>query len=151
MMHILESWFSVVPAVRKSFSNKSKSSRNFTLNPLETISKKRTRKIKMHDLENTNITNFTQIDDELEVDAHGAVTYVGKEDKKIMVSVRKDRDTTGTWRPDDDEICLTTTTVHRSASGAGVEDRSTGSLDRDGIRMTTKFEWDEASQHRHRT
>ncbi|KZM25429.1 uncharacterized protein EKO05_0000649 [Ascochyta rabiei] len=149
MTYILESWFRFVPEVRTNSSKKSKSSRNFTLNPLETISKKRTRKIKKHDLESTNMTNFTQIDEELEVDAHGAVTYVGKEDKKIKVSVRKGRDETGTWRPDDDEMCLTKTTAHRSLSGAGMEDRSKEILDRDGIRMTTKFEWDEASRHRH--
>ena len=149
MMHIMEHWFRFVPVVRKSSTDKSKSSRDFTLNPLETISKKRTRKIKKHDVESTNFTNFTQIEDELEVDAHGAVTQVGKDDKKIRVSVRKDRDETGTWRPDDDEICLTTTTAHRSASEAGVEDRSTEDPDRDRIRITTKFKWDEASQHRH--
>ncbi|KAJ4359435.1 hypothetical protein N0V95_002182 [Ascochyta clinopodiicola] len=144
MMKILESWFKFAPSTRNS-SKQSKSS-GFTLSPLETISKKRTRKPRKHDLESTNMTNFTQIDDEVEVDAHGTVTYIGKEEKKTRVSVRQDHDETGTWRPDDDEICLTTTTVHRSSSGAGVEERSTESLDRDGIRMTTKFEWDEASQ-----
>ncbi|KAH6642825.1 hypothetical protein C7974DRAFT_386223 [Boeremia exigua] len=149
MMYIIENWFSFVPVVSKGSTDRSKSSRDFTLNPLETISKKRTRKIKKPDLESTNITNFTQIDDELGVDAHGAVTHVDKDDKKIRVSVRKDHDKTGNWRPDDDEMCLTTTTVHRSASGAGMEDGSIESLDRDGIRMTTKFEWDEAPQHRH--
>lgn len=146
MMKILESWFGFVPAAHNSSSKQNRSSHELAL---ETISKKRTRKIKKHDLDSTNMTNFTMIDDELEVDAHGVVTYVGKEDKKTRASVRKERDEPETWRPDDDEMCLTTTTAQRSSSGAGVEDRSTESLDRDGITMTTKFEWDEAPQHRH--
>ncbi|KAF9698550.1 hypothetical protein EKO04_003923 [Ascochyta lentis] len=144
MTHILESWFSFVPAIRKSSSDKSSSSRKFSMSPLETISKKRTRKIKKHDLESTNMTNFTQIDEELEVDAHGAVTCVRNEDKKTRVSIRKECDETGTWRLDDDEMCLTTTTAHRSASREGVEDRSTESLDQDRIRVTTDFKWNKA-------
>jgi hypothetical protein len=145
MMYILESWFGHKPSTQKSSSNKS--SRPYPLNTLETISKKRTRKIsKKDELESTNFTNFTQLEDEVEVDANGAVTSLGKDEKKIRVSIRRDHDDSGTWRPDDDEMCLTTTTIHRSASGTGEEDRSTESLDREGITMTTKFEWDEARQ-----
>lgn len=51
------------------------------------------------------------------------------------------------WRPDNDEVCLTTTTIQRSGSTPGGTSGETHSIDRggrDGITMTKRFEWDEA-------
>ncbi|KAF2825712.1 hypothetical protein CC86DRAFT_382720 [Ophiobolus disseminans] len=146
MMHILESWFKFVPSTRKSASNKS--SNPYPLSPLETISKKRTRKIsKKDDLQSTNSTNLTELDNVVEVDGHGAVTAAAKNEWKMESGARKDHEHSGMWRPDEDEMCLTTTTIQRSSSGAGLENRSTESLEREGITMTKKFEWDEAPRH----
>lgn len=145
-MHIPESWFKITPSSRKSSSEKS--SEPHPLSPLETISKKRTRKTsKRDDLESTNFTNSTQLEDEVEVDERSAITVVAKDGKKDSYSGKKDRDHSGTWRPDKDEMCLTTTTIHRSASMAGAEERSMENLARDGITMTKKFEWNEALRH----
>lgn len=147
LMYILESCFQFVPSTRKSSSGKG--SRTYPMNPLETISKKRTRKIsKKDDLESTSFTNFTQLEDEVEDDNKGIVTAVMREDKKTRDSVRRDRDHSGAWRPDEDEMCLTITTIHRGGSlhgGAG-EGQSLDSVEREGITMTKKFEWDEARQ-----
>jgi hypothetical protein len=107
------------------------------LNTIETISKKRTRKIRKDELDSLQ---FTQLEDEVEVKGDGTV----REPPKVVV--KRDCDDSGNWRPDDDEMCLTTTTVHRSESEAGlsrVDNRSVDSLEREGITMTKRFEWDE--------
>ncbi|KAF2024802.1 hypothetical protein EK21DRAFT_77914 [Setomelanomma holmii] len=133
LKYILETWFKYVPSTNKSTGN---SSRPYPLSPLETISKKRTRKInKKNDLESTNftMTNFTQLEDD--VDDH----------RVTITTARNDRDDSGNWRPDEDEMCLTTTKIHRSESehSANGEHGLVENLERDGITMTTKFEWDE--------
>jgi hypothetical protein len=144
LKYILEVWFKHVPSTNKSTAN---SSRSYPLGPLETISKKRTRKIKKKDdLEGTNMTNFTQLEDDVDVDEHGAVIGDKRDHRVTITTTRKDQDDSGNWRPDEDEMCLTTTKIHRSESehsGTG-EHRSVESLERDGITMTRKFEWDES-------
>lgn len=51
------------------------------------------------------------------------------------------------WRPDEGEMCLTTTTVHaRSDSRAGTERSSPEARDGGGINVTKEFEWDEATR-----
>ncbi|KAH7067458.1 hypothetical protein BKA63DRAFT_118165 [Paraphoma chrysanthemicola] len=146
LKYILEAWFKYIPSTNKSSGT---GSRPYPLGTLETISKKRTRKIKKKDdLESTNFTNtnFTQIEDDVEVDQHGQVIENKSGQRVVITAAKQDHEDSGKWRPDDDEMCLTTTKIHRSESehsGAG-EHRSVDSLERDGITMTTKFEWDES-------
>jgi prephenate dehydratase len=108
------------------------------MNPLETISTRRMRKVsKKDDMESTNYTNFTQLEDE--VDGEGASTA------KPRMSLKRDHNHSAAWRPDEDEMCLTTTTIHASTNAPGEVAKSLDSLDREGITMTKNFEWDEAS------
>jgi hypothetical protein len=86
---------------------------------------------------------FTQLEDDLEAKPTGVgIDLVANNWPK------KDYEHSGNWRPDDDEMCLTTTTIQRSDTDhtAG-EKRSMHSLDRDGITMTKRFEWDETIRH----
>jgi hypothetical protein len=136
LVKLVGPWRNFLPSSKKSSSSGSKSSRAFPLNTIETISKKRTRKIKKNELDSLQ---FTQLEDEVEVKGDGTV----REPAKVVI--KRDYDDSGNWRPDDDEMCLTTTTVHRSESEAGLsrENRSVDSLEREGITMTRRFEWDE--------
>ncbi|KAL7780177.1 hypothetical protein CFE70_010199 [Pyrenophora teres f. teres 0-1] len=100
-----------------------------SLDPLETISKKRTRKIK--------------IKDPLESTVAGTESRV---DRKSWMRSRTDNEHWGKFRPDDDEMCLTTTTVHvndKERSGVGMSVISEHDREENGITMTRKFEWDE--------
>ncbi|KAH3913028.1 hypothetical protein HBI56_088640 [Parastagonospora nodorum] len=144
LIKILDPWRKLIPSVKKSSSDgSSKSSRPYPLNTIETISKKRTRKINKKD--ELDSLQFTQLEDEVEVKANGTVVR-----ESVKATGKRDCDNSGNWRPDDDEMCLTTTTVHRSESEAGLtkeENRSLDSLERDGITMTKRFEWDEERHH----
>jgi hypothetical protein len=144
LIKILDPWRKLIPSVKKSSSGgSSKSSRPYPLNTIETISKKRTRKINKKD--ELDSLQFTQLEDEVEVKANGTVVR-----ESVKATGKRDCDNSGNWRPDDDEMCLTTTTVHRSESEAGLtkeENRSLDSLERDGITMTKRFEWDEERHH----
>ncbi|OAL05468.1 hypothetical protein IQ06DRAFT_212384 [Phaeosphaeriaceae sp. SRC1lsM3a] len=129
LMHLLQPWRRFVTSSNKS-SSTSKGSHPYPLNTIETISKKRTRKIsKKDDLESLQ---FTQLEDEVD------------RPKRY-----RSHDHSKNWRPDEDEMCLTTTTVHRSQSTAEGEvggNKSTHSVDQDGITMTRRFDWDEATR-----
>jgi hypothetical protein len=132
----LRPWRKLLPSSNKSSSaGTGKNVRPYPLNDLETISKKRTRKIsKKDELESLH---FTQLDNEAMFKYDGAVIRAPP-----RAAMRRNP---SDWRPDDDEMCLTTTTIHRSQSeaGTGGGNRSMDSLDKDGITMTRKFEWDE--------
>ncbi|CAA9966274.1 hypothetical protein PTMSG1_09633 [Pyrenophora teres f. maculata] len=100
-----------------------------SLDPLETISKKRTRKIK--------------IKDPLESTVAGTESRV---DRKSWMRSKTDNEHWGKFRPDDDEMCLTTTTVHvndKERSDIGMSVISEHDREENGITMTRKFEWDE--------
>ncbi|RYN79723.1 hypothetical protein AA0117_g3550 [Alternaria alternata] len=109
-----------------------------SLDPLETISKKRTRKIKVNDtLEGTTVTQ-TEI----------------RTDRKSWMRSNKDHEPWGRSRLDEDEIGLTTTHVHGECPNAGrkasSEVRISESPPNDrrerGITLTREFEWDERKQ-----
>ncbi|CAI9633022.1 unnamed protein product [Alternaria burnsii] len=109
-----------------------------SLDPLETISKKRTRKIKVNDtLEGTTVTQ-TEI----------------RIDRKSWMRSNKDHEPWGKSRLDEDEIGLTTTHVHGECPNAGrkasSEVRISESPPNDrrerGITLTREFEWDERKQ-----
>jgi hypothetical protein len=140
LMCILSPWRNWVSSSGKSCST-GRSSRQYPLSPIETISKKRTRKILRKD--ELDSLQFTQLKDDLEAKP----TNTGPD---IVANnwPKKDYEHSGNWRPDDDEMCLTTTRIHRSDTDhtAG-ENRSMHSLDRDGITMTKRFEWDETIRH----
>ena len=109
-----------------------------SLDPLETISKKRTRKIKVNDtLEGTTVTQ-TEI----------------RTDRKSWMRSNKDHEPWGRSRLDEDEIGLTTTHVHGECPNAGrkasSEVRISESPPNDrrerGITLTREFQWDERKQ-----
>jgi hypothetical protein len=140
LMSILSPWYKFVSSSSKSCST-GRSSRQYPLSPIETISKKRTRKIfRKDDLDSLQLT---QLEDDLEAQPTGTGF-----DIVANSWPKKDYAHSATWRPDDDELCLTTTTIHRSDTDqiAG-ENKSLHSLDPDGITMTKRFEWDETIRH----
>jgi hypothetical protein len=119
MLYILQSWFNYVPS-EHSFSGKR--SRSVTLDPIETIGKKRTRKISKNDT--LGGSQFTDLN----------------EGGKVS---EERREHSGAWRPDEDELCLTTTTVRaRSDSRPGI-DHSSPDGGGGGINVTKEFEWGE--------
>ncbi|KAH6642043.1 hypothetical protein C7974DRAFT_326944 [Boeremia exigua] len=124
MLYILQSWFNFVPSDR---SSSGKGAHSITLNPIETIGKKRTRKVSEHDTLGESL--FTELNDD------GAV-----EGERQGQHSRA-------WRPDEDEMCLTTTTVHgRSDSRSATERTSPVDMDGGGINVTKEFEWDVATR-----
>jgi hypothetical protein len=133
---MLSPWRKLLQSSNKSSSAHSgKTARPYPLNDLETISKKRTRKIsKKDELESLALT---QLDDDVDVKYNG--TMIREPARAAM------RRSPSDWRPDDDEMCLTTTWIHRSQSSAekGEGYRSSDSLDKDDITMTREIEWDE--------
>lgn len=139
LVHIIHPWRKFIPSSNKS-SSTGKGSRPYTL---ETISKKRTRKIlKRDELESSQ---FTQLEDEVDVKTDD--TAVGTYEKRLKNP--QSHEHSKNWRPDDDEMCLTTTRINRSrdtAEGVTGESKSIHSVDRDGITMTRSFEWDEATR-----
>ncbi|UPX14785.1 uncharacterized protein EKO05_0005257 [Ascochyta rabiei] len=126
LLHILSSWFNFIPSER---SSSGKGSHSISLNPIETIGKKRTRRISKQDT--LGGSQFTQLHE----DAAGA-------DEHARAAQHSQ-----TWRPDDEEMCRTTTTVRaRSDHGRAPTEHSTPEHagDGGGIVMTREFEWDEA-------
>ena len=109
-----------------------------SLDPLETISKKRTRKIKVSDtLDGTTVTQ-TEI----------------RTERKSWMRSRNDHEPWGRSRLDEDEIGLTTTHVHGECPNAGRKESSdirisesppTDRRER-GITLTTEFGWDEGKK-----
>ena len=119
LLHILQSWFNYIPS---EHSSSGKRSRSVTLDPIETIGKKRTRKISKNDT--LGGSQFTDLNEDGELS-------------------EERREHSGAWRPDEDEMCLTTTTVRaRSDSRPGTE-RSSRDGDGGGINVTREFEWGE--------
>ena len=52
------------------------------------------------------------------------------------------------WRPDEDEMCLTTTTVQtHNESRPGTERSASGAREGGGINVTKEFDWDEVTTH----
>lgn len=124
MLHILQSWFNFVPSER---SSSGKGSNSISLNPIETIGKKRTRKVSKHDT--LGGSQFTELGDAAE----------GSEENQEQHS----RD----WRPDEDDMCLATTTVHAQTDSRPATERSASDTrEGGGINVTKEFEWDEATR-----
>jgi hypothetical protein len=133
LSQVLDPWRKLVPSSNKSSSG-SKGSRQYPLNTIETISKKRTRKISKRDELDT--LQFTQLEDEVDVREDGTVA----EGQTL-----KDRHHSRGWRPEE-ESGATRTTIRRNESGygeTGGENRGMDDANGDGITMTKKFEWDE--------
>lgn len=125
MLHILQSWFNFIPSER---SSSGKGSRSISLNPIETIGKKRTRKISKQDT--LGGSQFTELNDDADTD----------EERRGQHS--------RAWRPDEDEMCLTTTTVHAHSDNRSATEKSTPEArEGGGINVTKEFEWDEATRH----
>lgn len=124
MLHLLQSWFNFIPSER---SSSGKGSRSISLNPIETIGKKRTRKISRQDT--LGGSQFTELNDaDIDEERRGQHSRA--------------------WRPDEDDMCLTTTTVHaHSDSRSGTERSTPEARDGGGINVTKEFEWDEATTH----
>ncbi|KAF2627326.1 hypothetical protein BU25DRAFT_341779 [Macroventuria anomochaeta] len=121
MLQIMQSWFNFIPSGR---SSSGKGSRSISLKPIETIGQKRMRKISEQDT--LGGSQFTELNNDGDAD----------EERRGHHS--------RTWRPDEDEMCRTTTTVHaRNDSRTGTE-RSTPDARDGGINVTKMFEWDEA-------
>jgi len=120
MMKVINALSTRLPSSFKS-SQHSESS-GPSLNPLETISKKRTRKINLKDTLGDTINNDT-------------------------------RSQWGKSRLDEDEMCLTTTTVHGECPGTALckegsvtTSELSQSMRRErGITMTKEFAWDEGT------
>ncbi|KAJ4323698.1 hypothetical protein N0V94_001757 [Neodidymelliopsis sp. IMI 364377] len=123
MLHVMSSWFNFIPSER---SSSGKGSHSLSLNVIETIGMKRTRKVSKQDtLDNSQ---FTQLDEDVNVD----------EERHPQHSKA--------WRPDEDEMCLTTTTVRArkcNESTAGVDEDALTKRGGSGIILTKEFEWDE--------
>jgi hypothetical protein len=119
----MSSWFNFVPSER---SSSGKGSHSLSLNVIETIGMKRTRKVSKQDtLDNSQ---FTQLDEDANVD----------EERHAQHSK--------TWRPDEDEMCLTTTTVRArkcNENTARSEENASHTRGGSGIILTKEFEWDE--------
>lgn len=132
LMYIINASPIDVSSFRKS-SQQSESQQSHTLDTLETISKKRMRRINVNDdLESTFVGDE---ESETRVQSNGM----------SWVRTKRGQDQTGRWRPDEDEMCLTTTTVQGSEQD-GNRSGEEGSEDRiedGGIVMTKEFDWDE--------
>ncbi|KAI8932085.1 hypothetical protein NX059_010971 [Plenodomus lindquistii] len=141
MTYIISAVSSRLPSSARKSSQQS-DSQPPSVNPLETISKKRTRKIKLHnDLEGTTI------------DEHGDGTITSK--RRSWIKSMRQNENSSNWRPDEDEMCLTTTTVHGICPGNGKETDKVGfeeiikeGPDDKGITMTREFDWDEERKSR---
>jgi len=124
LLHVMASWFNFVPSEP---SSSGKGSRSISLNPIETIGKKRTRKISKQDT--LCGSQFTELNEDIEATEEGRSQH------------------SKAWRPDEDEMCLTTTTVHaRNDSRNRIERSAPETIDGGGITMTKEFEWDEATR-----
>lgn len=134
LIHVVDTCSTHLPSTRKSLSTDTDSP-PYPLDPLETISKKRTRKIsKNDDLEHTVVEE----DDNANNDR--------RNDRKPWSRTKKADEHSSNWRPDEDEMCLTTTTVHGSDKQVGFEEFLSENQEAQGITMTTEFDWDEAKR-----
>jgi post-segregation antitoxin (ccd killing protein) len=132
MVQVMNALSSRIPSSRKS-SRYTESPAN-SLNPLETISKKRTRKININDTLEGTINNEEN-----------------RGERKSWIRSKTEHEHWGRSRLDEDEMCLTTTTVHGSdkeESDVHVSDLSQNGREERGITMTRKFEWDEGTPNR---
>ncbi|KAF2851564.1 hypothetical protein T440DRAFT_467810 [Plenodomus tracheiphilus IPT5] len=137
LTHVIKAVTESLPSSVRKCSQHTES-QSPSVNPLETISKKRTRKIQIQDdLEGTTIDNQGDI----------MVTIR----RRSWIKSMRPHEHSSSWRPDEDEMCLTTTTVHGTDKD-GVRDGfeetiKEGHEDR-GITMTTEFDWDEERRSR---
>jgi hypothetical protein len=131
LLYILQSVFGFVPSTAKASSD----SPSHKLNTIETISKKRTRKISNKD--SLGGTQFTNLDD------GSALDISVQEGKSKRFS--KSNGPSAKWRPDDDEMCLTTTTIqgsHGPGGGRTIDEESfEGRFDHGSIRVEKEFAW----------
>ncbi|PSN65116.1 hypothetical protein BS50DRAFT_51628 [Corynespora cassiicola Philippines] len=106
------------------------------LNTIQTISKKRTRKVKKDILDETQFTNIDEVDEE-----QGEVKV--NKDKGFRFSSQRANESN--WRPDEDEMCLTTTVIQgRDEKGAGTVDEvslKSGRESGNGITIKKEFNW----------
>ncbi|KAJ8117308.1 hypothetical protein OPT61_g1460 [Boeremia exigua] len=124
LLHTMQSWFNLKLS---ACSSSGKASHSITLEPIETIGKKRTRKISIQDT--LADSQFTEIVDDS--DAQG-----GKQGQHSRA-----------WRPDEDEMCLTTTTVHaHGESRTGTGRGSPEAQESAGISVTKEFDWGETTR-----
>ena len=124
LLYIMASWFNFIPSER---SASGKGSRSISLNPIETIGQKRMRKISKQDM--LGVSQFTELNSDGDAEEEGRTQH------------------SRAWRPDEDEMCLTTTTVHaRTDSRSGIERSTLETRDGGGISVTKEFGWDEATR-----
>ncbi|KAL6709108.1 hypothetical protein ACN47E_001924 [Coniothyrium glycines] len=131
LMRISSVVTSHIPSTRRKSSPHDTESNTQPMTPLETISKKSTRKI-------------SRRDDLAESTMDGTVDTLIESKRKSWNKLKGDQEHSKNWRPDEDEMCLTTTTVHGSDkddAATGVEDFFKG--EPAGITMTREFDWDE--------
>ncbi|CAJ2504739.1 Uu.00g121330.m01.CDS01 [Anthostomella pinea] len=126
LLHMLDK-FGYDPTSQKSSENNN----SHTLNPLETISKKSTRKLWKRDI--LVETQFSHLGDENEAEQG---THFDRSKRQTQA-----------WRPDEDEMSLTTTTIeardrqrHNNHDGS-----SLGSIHEGKIVMTKEFEWGDST------
>lgn len=125
MLHIMQSWFNFVPSVR---SSSGKGSRSISLNPIDTIGKRRLRKISRQDT--LGDSQFTELNDDGDADGYRHEQH------------------SRAWRPNDDEMGSTTTTVNAQSDSRIATERNSPELQGDaGINVTTQFGWDEATRN----
>ncbi|KAF1938069.1 hypothetical protein EJ02DRAFT_426064 [Clathrospora elynae] len=138
MIEVINALTTHLPTTHKSSHNDETPPQS--LHPLETISRKRTRKIpKNNDLEGTLIEEA------------GGTKVAGRAERKSWGKARTSNEHWGRSRPDEDEMCLTTTTVHSADKEGykhGFEELPRHSQDERGITMTREFEWDEGTWSR---
>jgi hypothetical protein len=89
------------------------------LHTIETISKKRTRKITKRDpLEETQFTNLEENNDDKKDEIEMSPRMVHAKPQLKHRFSKGNGQQSGTWRPDEDEMCLTTTMIQgRGAKG----------------------------------
>ncbi|KAF2678540.1 hypothetical protein K458DRAFT_422994 [Lentithecium fluviatile CBS 122367] len=116
-------------------SRSSRGTGSHTLSPLETISKKATRKVNKRDV--LDETQFTQLGDEGESDL-----AVDRDRSKLKPAF---------WRPEDDEVRLTTVVVARDARSGKSDQESMSSVEPGNgngitVHVAKEFEWDERTR-----
>ncbi|KAG9191354.1 hypothetical protein G6011_09442 [Alternaria panax] len=136
MLKIMETLSRSLPSTLKGSQHTESAGQS--LDPLETISKKRTRKIKVNDTFGGTTVTHSEI----------------RPERKSWMRSKNDHEAWGRSRLDEDEIGLTTTHVHGECPNAGHKESSdvrpsesppTDRKER-GITMTREFEWDEGKQ-----
>lgn len=146
-MRFLEVVFHYVPSSH-SLSGEGPNDRSTKLNTIETISKKRTRKVRR--------TDPNALDTALEEDeaVESQEEPANPQHKGLFRNKRGSQ--SGAWRPDEDEMCLTTTVIQGKGINGGrkVDEESLedGAGDEGGghrmsnmgqVVVTKEFAWDE--------